>query len=175
MICWYIVCQSPLLQWGLGDHPPQPEEDHIGKTRHTCARILATVPARKRYQSEGVVKSFICCQWLNFETPNLGEESPNKEGAICASNGSYQNATHETIKRHGLLRDTCSLLHLSCLPAQPSLVQVANVGPPLQKDHQLTSSGFAFRNTETCSAQNLKTAVRTASAPANAFKAKDGG
>ena len=116
--------------------------------------------------------------WSNDSTlkhQTKWEESPNKEGAICASNGSYQNATHETIKRHGLLRDTCSLLHLSCLPAQPSLVQVANVGPPLQKDHQLTSSGFAFRNTETCSAQNLKTAVRTASAPANAFKAKDGG
>ena len=30
---------------GLVGHPPQPGEDHVGKARHTCARVLAAVPA----------------------------------------------------------------------------------------------------------------------------------
>ena len=42
---------------GLVGHPPQPGEHHVGKARHTCARVLAAVPA-----GEGGDQFFICCE-----------------------------------------------------------------------------------------------------------------
>ena len=75
------------------------------------------------------------------------------------------------------MKKTCGLLSQSSPPAQPILGQGANFAHPFKNEHQLTSPGcaqiFLLFSYFTCSVQNLKTAVRTASAPENAFKVKD--
>ena len=54
---------------GLVGHPPQPGEDHVGKARHTCARVLAAVPA-----GEGGDQLFICC-----EAGDTGDTGDNED------------------------------------------------------------------------------------------------
>ena len=143
---------------GLVDHPPQPGKDHAWKIWDSCARILAAIPSREMLINSGVNQS----TRLDFKNTK-----PRTILTLSAL----------VITWMVKFEKTCGLLSQSSLPAQPILGQVANFAPPFKNEHQLTSPGcaqiFLLFSYLTCSVQNLKTAVRTASAPENAFKVKD--